>query len=197
MNSASSSSPVFPQWRIWWLNKLIVPLIACSLCFITMIESKQEQTLRVAHDKHDFLLILLLNCCPVWLVLVVRWATVVGTGGIGKKLKSKNTLGLLVMNDKSLLPHWKVEHPSSLYRKTPTPATKGPEGSGIGRKSRVMEFLKETNVRRERHKVTVRRKNGREAWGEAWVRKRHALLHCVIITVFCCCTSASYCVKNF
>lgn len=67
-----------------------------------------------------------------------------------------------------------------LYRKTPTPATKGPEGFGIGRKSRVMEFLKETNVRKERSKVMVNRKNGREAWGEAWARKRHALLRVLI-----------------
>lgn len=181
MNSASSSSPVFPQWQIWWLNKLIVPLNCLQFVLYDNDRGYGKQTLCVAHDKHDLLLILLLNCCPVWLVLVVRWATVVGAGGIGKKLKSKNTLGLLVMNDKSLLPHWKVEYPSSLYRKTPTPATKGPEGSEIGRKSRVMEFLKERNVRKERRKVTVSRKNGREAWGETWVRKRHALLHVLIV----------------
>lgn len=63
----------------------------------------------------------------------------------------------------------------------PTPATKGPEGFGIGRKSRVMEFLKETNVRKERSKVMVNRKNGREAWGEARARKRHALLPVLIL----------------
>lgn len=44
-----------------------------------------------------------------------------------------------------------------------------------------MEFLKETNVRKERSKVMVNRKNGREAWGEARARKRHALLPVLIL----------------
>lgn len=37
---------------------------------------------------------------------------VVGTGGLGKKYKSQNALGLLVMSRKSLLPHLKVERAS-------------------------------------------------------------------------------------
>lgn len=61
---------------------------------------------------------------------------------------------------KSLLPHLQGEHPSFLYRKTAAPATKGPKGFRTGSSQRAMEFGKETKVRKERSKGTMRGKSG-------------------------------------
>lgn len=73
--------------------------------------------------------------------------------------EQKSTLGPRIMNSKSLLHHLKVEYPSFLYRST---GCKRPKGIRMreGGSQRVVEFWKETNVRRERSNVTMSGKEG-------------------------------------